>query len=102
MDYYRIGKKFLIFLIFFFGLALIFWPILGGQKIFNDYYVTNYAVGQTGYNFYKNFGDSLRQGHLQLWLSSYMGGFPVYLTQAGFFNPLGVLLFRFFDYKISC
>ncbi len=99
------GNKFAcgmaIFLLFFFGLALVFWPILGGQKIFNDYYVTNYAVGQTGYNFYKDFGNSLRQGHLQLWWSSYMAGFPVYLTQVGFFNPLGILLFRFFDYILA-
>ena len=101
MDYYRVSKKFIIFFVFFFGLALIFWPILGGQKIFNDYYVTNYAVGQTGYNFFKDFGNSLREGHMHLWLSSYMGGFPVYLTQVGFFNPIGILLFRFFDYILA-
>ena len=98
MSAYWLSKKLAIFFLFFFGLALVFWPILSGQKIFNDYYVTNYAVGQTGYNFYKDFGNSLRQGHLQLWLSSYMGGFPAYLTQAGFFNPLGIFLFSFFDY----
>ncbi len=98
MNLNRIGEKLAIFSVFFFGLALVLWPILGGQKIFNDYYVTNYAVGQTGYNFYKDFGDSLRKGHLQLWWSSYMGGFPVWLTQAGFFNPLGILFFGFLDY----
>ncbi len=98
MDFSKISKKAAIFLLFFFGLALVFWPVLSGQKIFNDNYVTNYAVGQTGYNFYKDFGDNLRQGHLQLWWSSYMAGFPVYLTQVGFFNPIGILLFRFFNY----
>ena len=101
MDFSKISKKAAIFFCFFFGLALVFWPILSGQKIFNDYYVTNYAVGQTGYNFYKDFGNSLRQGHLQLWWSSYMAGFPVYLTQVGFFNPSGILLFRFFDYILA-
>ena len=99
------GNKFTlgmaIFLLFFFGLALVFWPILSGQKIFNDYYVTNYAVGQSGYNFYKDFGNSLKQGHLQLWWSSYMAGFPIYLTQVGFFNLLGIILFRFFDYILA-
>lgn len=98
MGYHWLIKKLAVFILFFFGLALVFWPILSGQKIFNDNYVTNYAVGQTGYNFYKDFGNSLRQGHLQLWWSSYMGGFPAYLTQIGFFNPIGILLFRFFDY----
>ncbi len=98
MDFSKISKKAAIFLLLFFGLALVFWPVLSGQKIFNDNYVTNYAVGQTGYNFYKDFGDNLRQGHLQLWWSSYMAGFPVYLTQVGFFNPIGILLFRFFNY----
>ena len=98
MNFSKLSGKMLVILLFFVGLALVFWPILGGQKIFNDSYVTNYAVGQTGYNFYKDFGDNLRQGHLQLWWSSYMAGFPVYLTQVGFFNPLGIFLFRFFDY----
>ena len=101
MDLSKFIGKWGFFLLFFFGLALVFWPILSGQKIFNDYYVTNYAVGQTGYNFYKDFGNSLRQGHLQLWWSSYMAGFPVYLTQVGFFNPFGILLFSFFDYILA-
>src|SRR3990167_5608034 len=90
-----------VFFVFFFGLLIIFWPILGGQKIFNDYYITNYAVGQTGYNFYKDFGSSLREGHLQLWWSNYMAGYPAYLTQIPFFHPLGLLLFRFFDYILA-
>ena len=98
MDSHWLSKKATIFFLFFIGMAFIFWPVLSGQNIFNDYYVTNYAVGQTGYNFYKDFGNSLRQGHLQLWWSSYMAGFPVYLTQVGFLNPIGILLFRFFDY----
>src|SRR3989338_10433345 len=84
----KIAGGLAIFFLFFFGLALIFWPILDGEKIFNDSYVTNYAVGQTGYNFYKDFGNSLRQGHIQLWWSSYMAGFPAYLTQIGFFNSV--------------
>src|SRR3989344_3565416 len=90
-----------VFFVFFFGLLIIFWPILGGQKIFNDYYITNYAVGQTGYNFYKDFGSSLREGHLQLWWSNYMAGYPAYLTHTSFFHPLGLLLFRFFDYILA-
>jgi len=101
MDFYRLNKKATIFFLFFFVLALVFWPILSGQKILNDSYVTNYAVGQTGYNFYKDFGNSLRQGHLQLWWSNYLGGFPTYLTQVGFFNPLGILLFNFFNYILA-
>ncbi|MCX6813460.1 MAG: hypothetical protein NTV77_03215 [Candidatus Azambacteria bacterium] len=101
MDFSKISKKATIFFLFFFGLTLVFWPVLSGQKIFNDNYVTNYAVGQTGYNFYKDFGSNLKQGHIQLWWSSYMGGFPAYLTQIGFFNPIGILLFRFFDYILA-
>jgi len=97
----KVAGALAIFFLFFFGLMLVFWPILDGQKIFNDYYVTNYAVGQTGYNFYKDFGNSFRDGQLQLWWASYMGGFPAYLTQIGFFNPLGILLFRFFDYILA-
>ena len=30
-----------------------------------------------------------------------MAGFPVYLTQVGFFNPMGIFLFRFFDYILA-
>ena len=101
MDWRKLSEKLPVFFLFFFGLALVFWPVLSGENLFNDSYVTNYAVGQTGYNFYKDFGSSLRQGNLQLWLSSYMGGFPVYLTQAGFFNPIGILLFSFFDYILA-
>lgn len=101
MNVSKFIEKWGVFLLFFFGLVLVFWPVLNGQKIFNDSYVTNYAVGQTGYNFYKDFGNSLRQGHLQLWWSNYMAGFPVYLTQVGFFNPLGIILFRFFDYILA-
>ena len=37
MDFSKISKKAAIFFCFFFGLALVFWPILSGQKIFNDY-----------------------------------------------------------------
>ncbi len=92
----KIGRGLLIFFLFFIGLAFIFWPSLGDQKIFNDYY-----AHQTGYNFYKDFGNSLREGHIQLWSSSYMAGFPVYLTQIGLFNPTGLLLFRFFDYVLA-
>ena len=101
MNFHWLNGKWVIFFLFFFGLTLVFWPILSGQKIFNDNYVTNYAVGQTGYNFYKDFGNSLRQGHLQLWWSNYLGGFPAYLTQIGFFNPIGLLLFKFFDYVLA-
>jgi len=101
MDLSKLIRKWGVIFLFFFGLALIFWPILGGQKVFNDYYVTNYAVGQTGYNFYKDFGDSFKEGSFQLWSSSYMAGFPVYLTQIGFFNPIGILLFGFFDYILA-
>ncbi|MEK9170909.1 MAG: hypothetical protein AAB789_01160, partial [Patescibacteria group bacterium] len=101
MNFSKLSGKMLVVLLFFVGLALVFWPVLSGQKIFNDSYVTNYAVGQTGYNFYKDFGDSLKQGHLQLWWSNYMAGFPVYLTQVGFFNLLGVLLFKFLNYILA-
>jgi len=92
----KTGKGLAVFLLFFIGLALIFWPALSGNKIFNDYY-----VHQTGYNFYKDFGNSLKESYLQLWWSNYMAGFPVYLTQIGFFNPIGILLFRFFDYILA-
>ena len=92
----KIIRGLAVFFLFFIGLALVFWPILGGQKIFNDGY-----AHLTGYNLYKDFGNSLKEGHLQLWLSNYMAGFPVYLTQIGLFNPIGLLLFRFFDYVLA-
>ena len=92
----KIIRGLAVFFLFFVGLMLVFWPSLGGQKIFNDDY-----AHLTGYNLYKDFGNSLKEGHLQLWLSSYMGGFPVYLTQIGLFNPIGLLLFRFFDYILA-
>ena len=75
---------------------MLFWPILSGKNIFNDSY-----AHLTGYNFYKDFGNSLREGRIELWWSNYMAGFPVYLTQIGLFNPIGLFLFRFFDYILA-
>ena len=92
----KITRGLLIFFLFFIGLSLLFWPILSGKNIFNDSY-----AHLTGYNFYKDFGNSLREGRIELWWSNYMAGFPVYLTQIGLFNPIGLFLFRFFDYILA-
>src|SRR3989344_2701829 len=92
----KITRGLLIFFLFFIGLSLLFWPILSGKNIFNDSY-----AHLTGYNLYKDFGNSLREGRIELWWSNYMAGFPVYLTQIGLFNPIGLFLFRFFDYILA-
>src|SRR3989344_8733135 len=86
-------EKLAIFFIFFIGLSAIFWPILFGDKIINDFS----GLGSAQYKFLGDFGDGLRQGSLRLWWASYLSGFPVYLTQVGFFNPSIFIFYKFFS-----
>lgn len=88
----KIGRILAIFFIFFIGLAAVFWPILFGNKVINDFA----GLGSAHYKFLSDFGDGLKQGHLRLWWENYLGGFPVYLTQVGFFNPLIFIFYKFF------
>ncbi|MCX6813459.1 MAG: hypothetical protein NTV77_03210 [Candidatus Azambacteria bacterium] len=82
-----------IFIIFLFVLAilLIFWPILFGDKTINDFFGLDLAH----YKFLSDFGESVKESYLKLWWPNYLGGFPVFLTQVGFFSPLGFVLYKF-------
>ncbi len=82
-----------VFFLFFIGLAAVLWPILFDDKIINDFS----GLGSAQYKFLSDFGDGLKQGHLRLWWENYLSGFPVYLTQVGFFNPLIFIYYKFFD-----
>jgi len=77
-----------IILLFVIAIGMIFWPILFGGKVINDFFGLDLAH----YKFLSDFGGGLKNDSFQLWWSNYLGGFPVYLTQVGFFSPL-VFLF---------
>jgi len=73
----------------------ILWPVLFTKKVFIDVFLY-----YTHYPLFKVFGDSLRQGEgLVIWISSYLSGFPTYLSQqGGLLSPLTILFFRIFDF----
>ena len=83
----------LIIILFFLSAIVIFWPILFGGKVINDFFGLDLAH----YQFSKDFGDGIKDGNLKLWWQNYLGGFPVYLTQVGFFSPLVFILYKFFS-----
>ena len=89
----KIGKGLTIFFVFFISLLVVFWPILFGDKVINDFA----GLGSAQYKFLSDFGNGLKQGHLQLWWANYLSGFPVYLTQVGFFNPSIFIFCKFFS-----
>ena len=82
-----------IFFLFFVGIVLIFWPILFGGKVINDFFGLDLAQ----YKFLADFGSSLKQNLIQLWWPNYLSGFPVYLTQTGLFSPLVFIFYKFFS-----
>jgi len=75
------------------AVGAIFWPILFGGKIVNDFFGLDLAH----YKFLSDFSNSLEQGSLRLWWQNYLGGFPVYLTQTGLFSPLVFIFYKFFN-----
>ena len=89
----RFDGGLIFFFLFFVGLVLIFWPALFGGKVINDFFGFDLAQ----YKFLTDFGQSLKQGFVQLWWSDYLSGFPVYLTQTGLFNPLVFIFYKFFS-----
>ncbi|MDO8743468.1 MAG: hypothetical protein Q7J30_02890, partial [Candidatus Azambacteria bacterium] len=93
MNFRKLNEKIAVFFLFFIGLAVVLWPILPGDKIINDFS----GLGSAQYKFLSDFGDGLKQGHLRLWWENYLSGFPVYLTQVGFFNPLIFIFYKFFS-----
>jgi len=91
----RFTVKLAMFLLFFLVLVAIFWPILFSGKVINDFFGLDLA---TPYKFTKDFGETWQKdSSLKLWWQNYLGGFPVYLTQVGFFNPLIFILYKFFS-----
>jgi len=73
---------------------LIFWPILFGGKIINDAYGFDFGA----YKFFKEFGGTFKSyNELQLWWSSYVAGYSVYLTQMGLFSPLVLIFYKIFS-----
>lgn len=94
-------RQLAVFLLFFIVTGLIFFPFLSGENIIRDF-SHDFSIFATGYNFFKPFGKALKEDNsFALWLPQIYGGFPVWLTQTGFFNPLGVILFKFFDYVLA-
>ena len=86
-------KKTLIIFLFFLAVGSIFWPVLFGEKTINDFFGLDLAH----YKFTNDFGESISEGRLKLWWPNYLGGFPVFLTQVGFFSPLVFILYKFFS-----
>ena len=90
----RFAGRLALFFLFFCGVTIIFWPILFGGNVINDFFGFDLA---TPYKFTKDFGQAWQIGRLQLWWQNYLGGFPVYLTQVGFFSPLVFIFYKFFS-----
>ena len=86
-------KKILILFLVAVAAGTILWPILLDGKVINDFFGLDLAH----YQFSKDFGEGIKYGNLKLWWQNYLGGFPVFLTQVGFFNPLGFVLYKFFS-----
>ena len=87
------SKKLSIIFILALSTGAIIWPILFGGKVINDFFGLDLAH----YQFSEDFGDNIKAGNLKLWWQNYLGGFPVYLTQVGFFSPLVFILYKFFS-----
>ena len=85
------GGPVVVFLVFIGATILIFWPALFGGKIINDYFGLDLAH----YRFTGDFVSGINRSNLRLWWDNYLGGFPVYLTQVGFFSPLVFVLSLF-------
>jgi len=87
------SKKIAIVFIFSLAVGMIIWPALFGDKVINDFFGLDLAH----YKFTEDFGESAATGQLKLWWSNYLGGFPVFLTQVGFFSPLVFIFYKFFS-----
>ena len=88
-------QKITIPAIFAFVTLTVLWPVLFAKKVFIDVFLY-----YTHYPLFKIFGDSLRQGEGSvIWISSYLSGFPTYLSQqGGFLSPVTILFFKLFDF----
>lgn len=93
-------RRLAVFLFFFTVTGIVFSPFLSGANIIRDF-LRDFSMFVTGYNFFKPFGEALHNNQFSLWLPQIYGGFPVWLTQVGFFNPVGIILFKFFDYVFA-
>ena len=91
----QFSNKILFVLLLFTVVALfIFWPILFGGMVVNDYY--GFDLGT--YKFFKDFGGEWKDHwSLKLWWPDYLGGLSVYVTQISFFTPLVFILYKFFS-----
>ena len=87
------SKKIVIVSIFSLAVVTIIWPALFGDKVINDFFGLDLAH----YKFTEDFGNAAASDQLKLWWPNYIGGFPVYLTQVGFFSPLVFILYKFFS-----
>lgn len=95
--YRRLGVIFLFSVV----TALVFLPLLSGQNIVRDFAADDAIYVTAGYNFFKSFSEALKNNSFTLWSSEIFGGFPIWLTQINFFSPLGIILFKFFDYILA-
>ncbi|MDO8555277.1 MAG: hypothetical protein Q7R75_01800, partial [bacterium] len=73
----------------------VFWPFVFGGKIFGEE-----ATIKVHYGTFRAFGNALDTPRAStLWLSSYVSGFPVYLSQqGGHLQPIVILFFKIFDF----
>lgn len=82
-----------VILFFLIVLAIIFWPILFGDKALPS--GNNLVVHYPAFAF---FSKALQVPNMSwLWSGGYLSGFPIYLSQLGFFHPLNIF-YKFFNY----
>lgn len=79
-------------------LLFIFYPILFQGKIFSSSFIFNGM-----YPIFYHYSNILKCcNYIPTWFSSYLGGFPVILTQGfGFLHPFSIIFFKFFDYILA-
>src|SRR3989344_8587476 len=73
----------------------VFWPFVFGGKIFSEE-----ATIKVHYGTFRDFSNALDTPRAStLWLSSYVSGFPVYLSQqGGHLQPIVILFFKIFNF----
>ena len=88
-------SKFIPLLLFAVVALVIFWPIIFGGRIFGEDFVI-----RIHYPTFSAFSNFLSERNASsLWLSGYISGFPVYLSQqGGHLQPLVILFFKLFDF----
>ena len=104
MNILKIIKKYkeniAIFSVFVAPILLVFWPAITGKFFVEFKEGFGMTVHYPAMHFLNNIVNT--SGIFSsMWLSNYNSGFPIYLSQLGFWHPIYILFFRVFDYVFA-